>query len=54
MIGNSQNPNVEEINICGHIVIREKIPDCPKCGKQMMNIMCYGLVCIDCDKPKKP
>jgi hypothetical protein len=44
--------HIEEIDICGHIVLKNVGEKCEKCGEEKTNIMYYGEVCINCDSPK--
>jgi hypothetical protein len=47
-----KNMNIVETNICGHIHFRVAGDLCDKCGEEKINIMMFGEVCVNCDKPK--
>jgi len=44
--------HIEEVDVCGHIVMVEVGEKCDTCGKEKVNIVFYGEVCVDCDSPK--
>lgn len=46
--------HIEETVLPGGMVCMVEVgEECPKCGKEMMEIMMFGEVCIFCDSPTK-